>query len=126
MHRLFAAIAVCVLLAAPAMAEPPGKPTFLQQDDNADIAYCFVVLKDGKYRDNPKDFKLTLRYLSRAAYLWVILEERAGEAWPTIRDTVVQWTATAIEEDLAIKGALRLSPQDCLDLTVREDERGPE
>jgi hypothetical protein len=78
------------------------------------------------YRDNPKDFKLTPRYLSRAAYLWVILEERAGEAWPTIRDTVVQWTATAIEEDLAVKGALRLSPQDCLDLTVREDERKSE
>jgi hypothetical protein len=129
MRHLIAAIAItaaCLSFAAPTIAEPSGKPAFLQQDNNTDVAYCFVVLRDGKYRTNPKDLNLTLRYLSRAAYLWTILEERAGEKWPAIRDEVVQWTAKAIEEDLATQGSLRLSPQACLDLAVREDQRNSE
>lgn len=126
MRHFIITIAVCLLLAAPTMAEPPGKPAFLQQDNNADVAYCFVVLKDAKYRTNPKDWNLTVRYLSRAAYLSIILEERAGEEWPSIRHEVVQWTAKAIEEDLATNSALRLSPQACLDLKLPEDDRKTE
>lgn len=127
MRRLIAVMLIAAAsLAAPAMAEPPDKPVFLQQDNNADVAYCLVVLKDTKYRADPRNFNLTLGYLSRAAYLSMILEERGGDQWPSIRDAVMQWTVKAIEEDLATRGALRLSPQACIDLPVREDERKSE
>lgn len=126
MRRVLAVAAAWLCLAASAVAEPPGKPAFLQQDNNADVAYCFIVLKDSKYRANPRDFNLSIKYVSRAAYLSMILEERAGENWPSLRDEVMQWTAKAIEEDLATKSALRLSPQACLELTVREDDHKSE
>lgn len=120
--RCLIVIAAWLSLALTASAEPPNKPAFLQQGDNADLAYCFVILKDNKYRPNPRDSNLTFHYLTRAAYLHSILQERAAGTWPTIRDDVMQWTVKAIEEDLATKGALRLSPQDCLDLRVTESE----
>lgn len=104
MRRLLVTMAALSCVAS-AMAEPPGKPEFLQQGNNADVAYCFVVLKDSKYRANPRDWNLTVRYLSRAAYLSMILEERAGEKWPSLRDEIMQWTTKAIEEDLATKRA---------------------
>lgn len=122
-HLITAMTIVALSCAVPALAEPPGKPAFLQQGNNADVAYCLVVLKDSKYRANPRDSNLTFRYLIKAAYLSMILEERAGETWPTIRDEVMQWTAKAIEEDLATKRELRLSPQACVDLALPEDDR---
>jgi len=109
---------VALSCAVPTLAEPPGKPAFLQQGNNADVAYCLVVLKDSKYRKDPKNFNLTLRYVSTAAYLDMILEERGGAKWPELSAEVMQWTAKAIEEDLATNGALRLSPDACLDLAA--------
>jgi hypothetical protein len=126
MRRFIAVVAAWALLALIASAEPPGKPAFLQQSNNADVAYCLVVLKDTRYRKDPKDFNLTLRYLSTAAYMNIVLQERAGENWNAIYDDVVQWTAKAIEEDLANGGALRLSPEACLDLaSAIQAEREP-
>jgi hypothetical protein len=125
MKRIVATTAMWLVLAAPIMAEPAGKPPFLQQGNNADVAYCAVLLKDTRYREKPRDMTESLRYVSTAAYLFMILEERAGESWPTIRDDVVQWTTKAIEEDLAVARALRLSPDACLDLAASIPEDDP-